>query len=228
MSRPSSSLSALPASSRSSVSSHRDYTSRASSPPPPPLHRDRPTSTSTSTTSRHEGRRREDDVVPQQARHRHSVAGSTSRPSSSATSTATAAAARDAFDGPSPLSPLLYPPRIPEVLTEVVRIALYGMSTLLETRLDRQTLSLCVSMLEDGADPEALAVESSPSPSPSLRASLTPSLSPLPFPPLDSPPCLVPTRLDPLLHIRRLESRLTRRSDQAVVKMIRSSSTSTA
>jgi len=39
---------------------------------------------------------------------------------------------------------------------EVIDI-LQEISTLLNTQLDRQTLSLCVSMIENGVNPEALA-----------------------------------------------------------------------
>lgn len=37
---------------------------------------------------------------------------------------------------------------------------LHEISTLLNTGLDRQTLSLCVSLCENGVNPEALAVHS--------------------------------------------------------------------
>ena len=36
------------------------------------------------------------------------------------------------------------------------------MSQLLHTQLDKQTLALCVTMLENGVNPEALAVRLSP------------------------------------------------------------------
>jgi mitotic-spindle organizing protein 1 len=37
-------------------------------------------------------------------------------------------------------------------------LALYDISQLLNTQLDRETLATCVSMIESGVNPEALAV----------------------------------------------------------------------
>ena len=37
-------------------------------------------------------------------------------------------------------------------------LALYDISQLLNTQLDRETLATCVSMIENGVNPEALAV----------------------------------------------------------------------
>jgi len=41
-------------------------------------------------------------------------------------------------------------------------VVLHEMSQLLHTQLDKQTLALCVTMLENGVNPEALAVRPSP------------------------------------------------------------------
>ena len=38
------------------------------------------------------------------------------------------------------------------------RLALYDISQLLNTQLNRETLATCVSMIESGVNPEALAV----------------------------------------------------------------------
>ena len=37
-------------------------------------------------------------------------------------------------------------------------LALYDLSQLLQTGLDKQTLSICVGMIESGANPDTLAV----------------------------------------------------------------------
>lgn len=39
-----------------------------------------------------------------------------------------------------------------------VRLVLYDISQLLNTQLDKETLALCVTMIESGVNPEALAV----------------------------------------------------------------------
>lgn len=40
----------------------------------------------------------------------------------------------------------------------IFALALYDISQLLNTQLDRETLATCVSMIENGVNPEALAV----------------------------------------------------------------------
>ncbi len=45
-----------------------------------------------------------------------------------------------------------------ELLANTIRIALFDISQLLNTELDRQTLGVCVNMIESGVNPEALAV----------------------------------------------------------------------
>jgi hypothetical protein len=42
-------------------------------------------------------------------------------------------------------------------LTEICQV-LYDMSQLLNTKLDRETLVLCIQLIENGVNPEALAV----------------------------------------------------------------------
>ena len=43
-------------------------------------------------------------------------------------------------------------------------VVLYDISQLLNTQLDRETLATCVSMIESGVNPEALAVSPPPFP----------------------------------------------------------------
>ena len=49
-------------------------------------------------------------------------------------------------------------PRPPEPQIPYFPLALYDISQLLNTQLDRETLATCVSMIESGVNPEALAV----------------------------------------------------------------------